>query len=191
VAIQGVGKVGTELARLLIAAGAQVLVSDIDEGAARRIAADTGGSWLEADEVLGAECDILAPCALGGIINDVTIPRLRCAAIVGSANNQLAGPWQGSVLAERGILYAPDFVVNAGGIINISVEFEESGYDSAVAEHRVDAIEGRLSSIFTQAERRGLTPARVATDDAVKRISRARSGTVDRMTESASAGPIG
>lgn len=175
VAIQGVGKVGAELARMVAAAGGQVLVSDIDRQAAQQVAAELDGTRLEPDQILTADCDLLAPCALGSVLNDATIPTLRCRAVVGSANNQLAQARHASMLAERGILYAPDFVVNAGGIINISVEFDEGGYNPRVAEHRVDAIEDRLSSILVEAEDRGLTPAAAATDMARERIERARS----------------
>ena len=173
VAIQGVGKVGAELSRILTEAGARVLVSDIDDEAARQVAAETGGSRLGHDEVMSAECDFLAPCALGGVLNDDTIPTLRCAAIVGSANIQLDKDRHAPMLAERGIHYAPDFVVNAGGVINISVEFGVNGYRPEVAGARVAAIESRLSSILVAADARGLTPTETATEMARERINRA------------------
>ena len=175
VAVQGVGKVGLALAHMLARVGARVLVSDLDGEIARRVAAETGGSSLDPDEVMSAECDVLAPCAMGGVLDDHTIPTLRCAAIVGSANNQLAEDRHALLLAERGILYAPDFVVNAGGVINISVEFGVNGYEPEVAGARVDAIESQLASILTEADARGLTPSEAATELATKRIDRARS----------------
>lgn len=181
VAIQGVGKVGAELARMLAEAGARLLVSDVDEEAARRIAAETGGSWLEPDAVMGAECDFLAPCALGGVLNDATIPTLGCAAVVGSANNQLAEHRHALMLAGRGILYAPDFVVNAGGVINISVEFGVNGYEPDVARCRVDAIESQMSSILVEAGARGITPTEAATEIAQERIDRARAAKSARL----------
>jgi leucine dehydrogenase len=154
--------------------GARVLVSDVDEEAARQVAAETGGSWLEPEAVMNAECDMLAPCALGGVLNDHTIPKLRCAAVVGSANNQLAEDRHALMLAERGILYAPDFVVSAGGVINISVEFGVNGYEPDVARSRVDAIESQMSSILVEAGARGITPTEAATEIALERIERAR-----------------
>lgn len=185
VAIQGVGKVGEELARMLTEVGADVLVSDIDRQRAQRIAGDLDAVWLEADEISSADCDVFAPCALGGVLNDTTIPGLRCRAVVGSANNQLAEERHAGVLAERGILYAPDFVVNAGGIINISVEFDEGGYAPEVAEQRVDAIEGTLLSILAEAESRGITPAEAAVEMARDRMTRGRlesSGVLDPVS---------
>lgn len=175
VAIQGVGKVGAELARMLTAAGARVLVSDIDDEAARQVAAESGGWLLKPDEVMSVECDILAPCALGAVLNDETIPTLRCTAIVGSANNQLGDDRHAAMLADRGILYVPDFLVNAGGVINISVEFGPNGYDSEVAEARVDAIESQVSSVLVEAGARGLTLNEAATEMALERIDGARS----------------
>jgi leucine dehydrogenase len=187
IAIQGVGKVGAELARLLAEVGARVLVSDIDERAARQVAAERGGSWLEPDEIIGTECDILAPCALGGVLNDDTIPALGCEAIVGSANNQLAEDRHGLMLAERGILYAPDFVANAGGVINISVEFEVTGYEPDVAWARVDAIESQMLFVLEQGGVRGLTPTEAATEIALERIDRAHAATSARRPGRATA----
>lgn len=174
VAIQGVGKVGAELARIVAAAGAEVLVSDIDRDRAREVASEVGGENVEPDQILRVECDVLAPCALGGVLNDATIPALRCRAVVGSANNQLGEDRHARMLAERGILYAPDFVANAGGIINISVEFDDQGYDPEVAARRVDAIEERMSHIISEAEVRQLTPADAALQIARERIERAK-----------------
>ena len=175
IAIQGVGKVGGELARMLTAAGARVLVSDIDDEAALQMVAETGGRLLQPDEVLSAECDLLAPCALGAVLNDDTVPTLRCAAIVGSANNQLGEVRHAAMLADRGILYVPDFVANAGGVINISVEFGVDGYEPEEAKARVDAIYSHVSSVLVEAEVRGLTPNETATRMALERVESARS----------------
>ena len=117
--------------------------------------------------------DFLVSCALGGVLNDDTIPTLRCAAIMGSANNQLAEDRHAPMLTERSILYPPDFVVNAGGVISISVEFGVNGYQPEVARARVDAIESQLSSILVEADARGLTPTETATEMARERINRA------------------
>lgn len=179
VALQGVGKVGAALAARLAAAGADVLVSDIDDEAARRVVATTGATYVEPDEVLSVPCDILAPCALGSVLNAATIPALKCAAVVGSANNQLAETRHADTLADHDILYVPDFLANAGGVINISVEFEPDGYDPDVAEKRVDAIEGHVAAVLAEAGVRGMTPNQAAAQMAVERIARARA-TEDR-----------
>jgi leucine dehydrogenase len=116
VAIRGFGRVGRALARALHAEGARLIVADIDHrthGEARRL----GARWLTPDEIFDAEADVFAPCALGGVLDAETVPRLRCKVIAGSANNQLAYPSIADALAARGILYAPDFVVNGGGVL--------------------------------------------------------------------------
>lgn len=175
VALQGIGKVGGALLDLLLGAGVEVVISDLDTGAARRAgAAAPGVRVVDPDEILAGPCDILAPCALGGILDDRTIPRLRCSAIVGSANNQLAREDHADALAARGILYAPDFVVNAGGIINIAVELEPGGYVPEEAVRRVDRIFENMRNVLERAAASGVTPAAAATALARERIARAR-----------------
>jgi leucine dehydrogenase len=123
VAVQGVGKVGHALVKLLVEqGGAKVIVSDIDVDSVARAVRDFGADTAPPDQIHAVECDVFAPCALGGIINDETTPRLRCSVVAGSANNQLERPEHGKALQELGILYAPDFVVNAGGLINVADE---------------------------------------------------------------------
>jgi len=168
VVVQGVGHVGAHLVRLLVADGASVVVSDVDPRRADVLARELGVATVGADVVIEQECDLLAPCALGGVIDDVTIPRLQCRAIVGAANNQLEGPGADRVIAERGILYAPDFVVNAGGIINIAEEF--TGYDRARALTSVARIEATTAHVFALAREQQITPLRAAERLARQRI---------------------
>jgi leucine dehydrogenase len=169
VAVQGVGKVGSGVAALLAQAGATVTVSDVDRDRAHAVAETTGATVSEPEEILTVPCDILAPCALGAVLDDDSIRRLRCAAVVGAANNQLALPSHAEALAAAGILYAPDYVANAGGIVNISVELRDEGYDAEDAARRVDAIEATMGTVLDDAARGGVTP-----DAAARRRARSR-----------------
>src|SRR4029077_3263002 len=117
---------------------------------------------VDPDAILADECDVLAPCALGGALNDRTIPELRCRVVCGAANNQLAQPEHAAAIAARGIVYAPDYVVNAGGIINISEEFVPGGYDVDRAHHSVARIEETLTRVFRMAREQNLTAADAA-----------------------------
>jgi leucine dehydrogenase len=157
VAVLGLGRVGGNLARLLAAAGAQLVVADIDPSR-RALAEELGAQWTDPDTALRAEVDVLAPCALGGILDDSTLPELRCRAIVGAANNQLANDGVAEALAARGILWAPDFVVSAGGIVNIAVELAPEGYAAQRAEPAVRAIGETMKAILDEAEQGGTTP---------------------------------
>lgn len=162
VAVQGVGNVGGRLCRLLAEEGAALVVADIDEARAARVAGELGGRHVGIDEILEVEAEILAPCALGGSLDDRTIPRLRAEIICGGANNQLEHERHGELLRERGCLYAPDYVVNAGGIINVSAEY--LGESARQVEDRVRRIAPRLLEILRGAEERGLASNRVADD---------------------------
>ncbi|GIU92621.1 MAG: leucine dehydrogenase [Acidimicrobiia bacterium] len=168
VAVKGVGKVGYNLVRLLVEARAEVIVADVSEAAARRASEDFGAKMVSNDDILFVDCDILAPCALGGDLNPDTIPRLSCRAVVGSANNQLRNDSDADLLADRGILYAPDFVVNAGGLINVYEELR--GYSRTRALHRVDSIYGATARILETADREGVNPHRAALLIAERRI---------------------
>ncbi len=128
VTVQGVGKVGGALARLLAAEGARLRLSDLDAGRAAALAAELGAATVPADEVLADPCDILAPCAMGGVLSPATVDLLRCRWVVGSANNQLSDDAVAGLLAERGIGYVPDFVANAGGLICVAEQLE--GWDA-------------------------------------------------------------
>jgi len=155
VAIQGLGNVGAPLAELLFWHGAKMTVSDIDWDKTVRIAKKFNAKACPSEDILSVECDIFAPCALGGVLSSSTIPLLRCRAVAGSANNQLLRPEDGDLLAKRKILYAPDFIINAGGLINVTEELASEGYNPLVARKKVDAIYGQLIQIFDIAEQNG------------------------------------
>jgi leucine dehydrogenase len=173
VLVQGAGSVGADLVRLLRAAGAQVLVSDVDEARA----AATGATVVPADDVIGTECDLYSPCAVGGTLNAETIPRLRCSAVAGCANNQLAEPEDGDRLHDAGILYAPDYVVNAGGVIQL-VGLEDLGWSEDELEEGLARIGDTLRTLFRAASDDGITPAAAAERLAAERVAAARARTV-------------
>lgn len=169
VAVQGLGHVGYHLCRLLHGEGATLMVTDIDGAAVERVVREFGAKAVEPDEILTLPCDVFAPCALGAVLNDDTIPNLRCRIVAGSANNVLLDARHGVALAERGILYAPDYVINAGGLINVADELE--GYNERRATKRVMRIEDRIRRIIAVSKRDGV-PTNVAADTlALERIS--------------------
>jgi glutamate dehydrogenase/leucine dehydrogenase len=157
VLVQGAGSVGGILARQLAAAGARVLVSDVDE----QRATATGGETVPAERALETEVDVYSPCAVGGTLDAESIPRLACRAVAGCANNQLAEPEDAERLRERGVLYAPDYVVNAGGIIQL-IGLEDEGWDEARLEERLAGVGDTLRELFAEAEAEGITPAEAA-----------------------------
>ena len=171
VAIKGIGKVGMSLAERLHDAGAELIVADIDVDATDQASRDLGAKVVPVADIHTVACDIFAPCALGADLNERSIPELECLAIAGSANNQLEAPADADRLGDAGILYAPDFVVNAGGIINIAAE--QGGYDIDKAAHMVDAIHDNLTEIFDLADRLGVGTERAATQVAENRIAAA------------------
>ena len=173
VAIVGAGHVGSELANRLARAGAKLLMADIDP-AKRALAERLGARWTDPSAALLAGVDVVAPCALGGAIDEVNVSRLRARIVCGAANNQLAHDGLADDLAARGILYAPDYIVNAGGLINISVEFDEGGYDPAVARRRVDGIERTMTEILAEVDAGGGTPLTAADRLARRNLHRAR-----------------
>lgn len=150
VAIQGVGHVGTALALMLHEVGANLIVSDTDAQAAARVAVATGATIASVSSILSARADIFAPCALGGALNASSIKQLRARVVCGAANNQLGEAVDGNRLADAGVLYAPDYVVNAGGIINVAAEY--FGWSPADASARVEAIPSRLAQVLDHAE---------------------------------------
>ncbi|MGW4802320.1 Glu/Leu/Phe/Val dehydrogenase dimerization domain-containing protein [Nonomuraea sp. NPDC004297] len=170
VCVQGAGNVGAALARLLAAESARVLVCDVDPGRAAAVARETGAEVIHPSEAVEAECDVLAPCALGGVVDDRTLPLLRCRIIAGGANNVLDDPGHAAALADRGILYAPDFCVNAGGLVYL--EEQLLGHDRVRAEQRVRGVGDRVSAVLEHARRDGLTPLRAALDLAEARLRR-------------------
>ncbi len=153
VAVQGLGHVGQSLCRYLSGDGAKLIVTDINQAAVAAMAGELGAQAVEPDAIYGAAAEVYAPCALGATVNDGTIKVLRMPIIAGSANNQLAAPRHGLELQKRGILYAPDYVINAGGVINISHEGPD--YDQAGAFAHVALINDTLLEIFQRAEAAG------------------------------------
>ncbi len=168
IALQGVGKVGYALCGHLVRAGARVTIADIDVDNLGRAVADYHVETTSLETVHAMEVDVFAPCALGGVINDDTISELRCRIIAGAANNQLARQEHGDKLRDLGILYAPDFVINAGGLIN--VEDELRGYDQERAMKRVEGIYKELQAIFTMAREKSISTAEAALQHAQERI---------------------
>jgi leucine dehydrogenase len=172
VAVQGLGNVGYELARLLQEAGAQLTVADINPEQVQRAVNELGARAVSPSEILDVECDILAPCALGAVLNDDTIPRLRCQIVAGSANNQLADERHGDLLHERGILYAPDYVINAGGLINVADELE--GYHPERARSKVERLYDIMLNLYRMAAEQKIPTHRAADRMAEARIEQMR-----------------
>jgi len=171
VVVVGPGHVGEPLARRLAAVGAELVLSDIDERK-RALAAELEAEWLEPDEALVAECDVLSPCALGGAIQPQNADLLRCEVVCGSANNQLAEQGLDATLAERGILYAPDFIVNAGGLMHVYGEIR--GYSAERARELALGIEETMGGILETAAVRDITPLQAAHELAEERLGAAR-----------------
>ena len=181
VALQGVGKVGHALCGYLVKEGAKVTIGDVNVDNLAKAVSDYGVESVPFDQVHKLEVDIFAPCALGGGVNDDTISELRCKIIAGAANNQLAGEEHGNKLRDLGILYAPDFVINAGGLIN--VEDELRGYDRERAMQKVMGIYKALQLIFTMAREREVSTARAAIEYAEERIRKVSRIRLVRVTE--------
>jgi leucine dehydrogenase len=169
VAVQGVGKVGMNLVERLAKEGARTVVADVNGAAVASAVRLHGSTAVATDEIFDADCDIFAPCAMGHALNEQTVALLRCPAIVGSANNQLADDTIADRLAAREILYAPDFVVNAGGIINIAEEIV--GYSWERAARHLDAIAETVTGILDAAQKRGVNPQEAAVELAEERIA--------------------
>lgn len=167
IAVQGLGNVGYVLCEMLHEAGARLIVSDIRPPAVARAEAAFGARAVAQAEILRVKADVFAPCALGGILDRASIAGLQTSIICGAANNQLASPEHGRLLAERGILYAPDYIVNAGGIINAASEF--LGWDHAEVDSRMDRIAYRLSEVFALAEANEV-PTNIAADSLARQV---------------------
>jgi leucine dehydrogenase len=170
IAVVGLGNVGGTLARLLADAGATLTVADLAPGK-RALADELDATWAEPADALRADVDIVAPCALGGVLDHDSVPDLRCRAVAGAANNQLASDEIADALHARGILWAPDFVANAGGIINIAVELEPTGYDAGRARARVLEIGDTLRTVFESSDADGVTPLAAAQNIARQRLA--------------------
>lgn len=168
VTVQGVGKVGYGLVKHLVEVGAQVTVADVDVDAVARAVREFGVETTEPEKAHAVDCDVFAPCALGGVIRDDTIPELKCRVVAGAANNQLERPEHGDALHEMGILYAPDFVINAGGLINVADEL--NGYDRDRAMKKVEGIYQTLREVFRRSKTEGISPSKAAEMLAYERI---------------------
>ncbi|MDE2860527.1 MAG: Glu/Leu/Phe/Val dehydrogenase [Chloroflexota bacterium] len=173
VALQGFGKVATRLAGHLTNERARLVVSEIDPAGLERARQANLETLDDPSAIYDQECDIFAPCALGGILNDDTIPRLRCRIVAGAANNQLLEDRHSSTLQSKGILYAPDYIINAGGVINISLEMEGE-YDETLAAERTGRIYDTLQQVMDTARSRDITTAQAADRLAEERIEAVR-----------------
>ncbi|MBX3190446.1 MAG: amino acid dehydrogenase [Labilithrix sp.] len=160
VAVQGVGHVGYHLCRELHAAGAKLSVADVDPLKAERAQRELGASIVPLDKIFETECDVIAPCALGSALNDATIPRLRAKIVAGAANNQLAEPRHGDDLHARGILYAPDYAINAGGLVNVAQEV--LGYDAKKSRDKTLEIFDTIYEIADRSRKTGTPTYRIA-----------------------------
>lgn len=177
IAIQGLGAVGYELCRLLKEAGANLIVTALSKESIDRVVNDIGAESVAPDEIYGVECDVFAPCALGAIINDFTIDKLKCRIIAGAANNQLKDTKHGDILDEKGILYIPDYVINAGGVINVYEEFV--GYDKEKAMEKASKIFDNVNEIIEISKRDGIPTYKAADKLAEDRI--AKTGRVGKV----------
>jgi leucine dehydrogenase len=172
IAIQGAGSVASGLARLAAKDGARISIADIDRARAERLADEVGGTAVDPGAIMTLEADVLSPNALGAILNEESIPELRVPIVAGGANNQLARPEDGDRVQARGILYAPDYVINAGGIINVATEYLKDG-DQAEVRRKIEQIPVRLEEIWAESQATGRNPAAVADLMAQRLIGRA------------------
>ncbi|MEO7635697.1 MAG: Glu/Leu/Phe/Val dehydrogenase dimerization domain-containing protein [Sphingomicrobium sp.] len=171
IALQGAGSVAGGVARHAAAEGASLSIADVDNERVQRLADETGAMIVSPDDILALEADVLSPCALGAILTEASIAALNVPIVAGGANNQLATRGDGQLLAARGILYAPDYVINAGGIINVSTEYLDDG-DASLVRRRIEAIPDRLETIWAESAATGRDPAAVADAMAQKLIGR-------------------
>lgn len=170
VALQGCGHVGYNLAKQLHEVGAKLIATDINEQNQRRVADEFGAEMVQPHEIFSVQAGVLAPCALGGIINDETIPELKVGIVAGAANNQLLEERHGAMLRERNILYAPDYVANAGGVLNGSTEL--LGWKAEDASRKIDEIYDTILRIYESAQAQGITTNKAADQLAEERLRR-------------------
>lgn len=174
VAVQGVGNVGYHLCSYLSAAGARLIVTDIYPAQVERVVQEFGATPVAPDQIYGVACEVFAPCALGAILNTRTIPQLKCKVIAGAANNQLEKESDGFELLKRGIVYAPDYAINGGGLINVADELDGYNKDRVLA--KVAKIYDTIASILTWSDREGIPPHVAADRLAERRLLEARLG---------------
>ena len=172
VAIQGFGKVGSYLAVHLRDEGVKIIASDVNERATKRAREEFGATIVSIDDIYDVECDIFSPCALGATLNRQTIPRLHCKIVAGSANNQLEEDEDGDLLQQNRILYAPDYVINGGGIINLSLEL--TGYNAEAAKAQIAEIHNTIEKVISLAKSKQISTARAADSLAESRIQDAK-----------------
>lgn len=164
IAVQGLGQVGYALAEQLAAAGAELLVSDLDPGRVLLAVEQLGAQAVRHEELAATPCDIFVPCGLGGVLDQATVAHLHCAVVAGAANNQLASPEVAELLEARGILYAPDYVINSGGLIYVALQHQGAELPAITAH--LARIGQRLTDIYAQAQAQNRSPARVAAQQA-------------------------
>lgn len=171
IAVQGLGAVGEPLLEYLREGGLEVIATDVNEETLRRLQRQYGFKAVKADAIYEVECDIFCPCAMGGILNDQTVPRLKCKLVAGSANNQLEDEERhGRMLHERGILYAPDYIINAGGVIQVIDEIQ--GFNPERVRMKTEKIYHRLLDIFEEAKKENILPLEAANRYAGSRIDK-------------------
>jgi glutamate dehydrogenase/leucine dehydrogenase len=173
VLVQGLGSVGSRLAEHLHDAGAALLLADVDNSRASTLADELGAKVVDAEDVFGTECEVFSPCATGRVLTETTIPHLRCRVVAGAANNQLGVAEDGERLRDAGVLWAPDYVINAGGVIHLG-GYETLGWDDQKMAERLEAIGDTLLEIFERAEREGISTAAAADRMARARVAAAR-----------------
>ena len=172
VAVQGVGNVGYHLCSYLSAAGAKLIITDIYPKSVERIVQEFGAEVVSPDEIYSVDCDVFAPCALGAILNNRTIPQLKCKVVAGSANNQLETDADGFALQAKGIVYAPDYAINAGGLINVAAELD--GYNAEMVHQKVSKIYQTIEDILVRATKEGILPHQAADKLAEQRLDEVR-----------------
>lgn len=169
--IQGIGSVGSKLAHILFWEGADLIVCDVDSAKTHEIEILYGATVIPPDQYAAIPCDIFSPCSLGGILNSETISKFSCKAIAGSANNQLLDLSHGLELQRRNILYAPDYVINAGGIINAAAEFDPEGYNPKIARDKVNHIYDTLMDLFKKSKKENKSSSQVADEIAEYKLA--------------------
>ena len=173
VAVQGFGKVASHLCEHLLEEDARLVVTDVYDYALDR-ARDMGLEVTSPDSIMDVDCDIFAPCALGGVLNPQTIPQLRCRVVAGGANNQLLSEADGEELHRRGILYAPDYIVNSGGIINVEAELGDAGYSPERAREKTERIHEIMASVIRTSQAQEISTATAADILAEERLASVR-----------------
>lgn len=171
VAVQGVGNVGYHLCSYLSAAGAKLIITDIYPNQVEKVVQEFDATVVTPDQIYAVDADIFAPCALGAILNERTIPQLKCKIVAGSANNQLENDLDGKALADKGIVYCPDYAINAGGLINVAAEID--GYNKELVLNKVSKIYETIDLILSRSESEGVLPQEAAAQIAEQRLQQA------------------